>query len=81
MCLAAKVLIKNTFHAQPFFAGLRFRQRLLEFPHELLPSLNLRILLVGRGFLFERKALVYFHDHEHACAEQVNFQIFNTGVL
>src|SRR6202030_1330483 len=53
--------LKNTFHAQPFFARLCFRQRLLESPHELLPGLNLRILLVGLGFPFERKAFIYFH--------------------
>src|SRR5579862_1145025 len=72
---------KNAFHAQPFLAWLCFWQRLLESPHELLPSLHLRILLIGLGFLFKRKTLVYFHDHEHARAEQVNLQIFDAGVL
>ncbi len=52
-----------------------------ESPHELLPSLNRRILLIGLGFLFKRKTLAYFHDREHARAEQVNLQIFDTAAL
>jgi hypothetical protein len=43
--------------------------------------LNLRILLIGLGFLFKRKTLAYFHDREHARAEQVNLQIFDTAAL
>ena len=72
--------LENTFQAQPFFARFCFGQRLLESPHELLPSLYLRILLVRLRFLFKRKALVYFHDQEHARAEQVDLQIFDKGV-
>jgi hypothetical protein len=33
------------------------------------------------AFLLEREALVNFQDHEHTCAEQVDFQVLNSGVL
>jgi hypothetical protein len=45
----------------PFSFGLCFWQRLLESPHEPLPSLHLRDFAGGPGFLFKRKAFTYFH--------------------
>ena len=45
--------LEDSFHWQPFFAGPRFGQGLLKFPHEVFPLLDLRILAVGLGLPFK----------------------------
>src|SRR6266849_6181946 len=73
--------LENTFHKQPLFSQLGGWKRLLEFPHELFPFAHLGICTVGAGFRVEGKSLVDVHDHEHACAEQINLHIDDPGIF
>src|SRR5579871_5806601 len=68
---------EDAFHPRPFFAILRMRGHLLEFVHELFPPPNRRIGTIKLRLLLEREMLIHIHDHEHACAEQIDFHRFN----
>src|SRR2546429_9519540 len=73
--------LENPFQRQPLLPRPRFWQSLLKLPHQLFPLLHFLILAVRLGFFLKRKTLAHFHDHEHSCPTEINFQVLDSCFL
>src|SRR5690348_2556373 len=70
---------KHPCHRHPFFARFCKRQRLLEFPHQCFPRLDLRVGGIARGLAGGREVVGHVQCHHQPVAGAEDFEVANAG--